>query len=137
MHKEDRISATEKKLLDALKRIQHGRTRVVQSNRKLSIASVAEEAGVSRATIHNRYPRVAEEIRTALGQGYREKIVKELETQREMRGTIKALRKEIEGLKAAKVKLVSINESLEAELRQIRAIVKSKNVEPLKSSGSV
>ena len=74
-----------KKLLDALKRIQHGRTRIVESSRKLSIASVAEEAGMSRATIHNRYPRVAEEIRTALGQGHREKIVKGLEAQRDAR----------------------------------------------------
>ena len=115
-----------KKLLDALKRIQHGRTRIVESSRKLSIASVAEEAGMSRATIHNRYPRVAEEIRTALGQGHREKIVKGLEAQREMRDIIKALRIEINGLKAMKVKLVSINESLEAELRMLRAIVDSK-----------
>ncbi|MDX8039979.1 hypothetical protein SK227_12575 [Pseudomonas aeruginosa] len=67
---------------------------------------------MSRATIHNRYPRVAEEIRTALGQGHREKIVKGLEAQREMRDIIKALRIEINGLKAMKVKLVSINESL-------------------------
>lgn len=135
MHKEDRISGTEKKLLDALKRIQHGRTRIVESSRKLSIASVAEEAGMSRATIHNSYPRVAEEIRTALGQGHREKIVKGLEAQREMRDIIKALRIEINGLKAMKVKLVSINESLEAELRMLRAIVDSKNVKALKSRG--
>ncbi len=57
------------------------------------------------------------------------------EAQREMRDIIKALRIEINGLKAMKVKLVSINESLEAELRMLRAIVDSKNVKALKSRG--
>lgn len=133
MHKENRVSGTEKKLLDALKRIQHGRTKVIEPSRKLSIASVAEEAGVSRATIHNRYPRIAEEIRTALGQGHRAMMKKGLETQREMRDRIRELRIEIDTLKVMKVKLVSINESLEAELRVLRAIVDSKNVRALKT----
>lgn len=133
MHKQDQLSITEKKLLDALKRIRHGRPKIVGPNRKLSIASVAEEAGVSRATIHNRYPHVAEEIRIALGQGHREMITKGLVTQREMRDKIRALRIEIDELKAMKVKLVSINESLEAELRVLRAVVDSKNVITLKA----
>lgn len=59
-------------------------------------------------------------------RGIEKKIVKGLEAQREMRDIIKALRIEINGLKAMKVKLVSINESLEAELRMLRAIVDSK-----------
>ena len=40
----------------AITRIEKGRPKVVSKERKMSVAAVAEEAGVSRATIHNNYP---------------------------------------------------------------------------------
>lgn len=56
---------TRKELQLAIARIKHGRTKVVDQNRRLSILAVAEEAGLSPSKIHNRYPDVAQAIREA------------------------------------------------------------------------
>ena len=58
----------------AISRITKGRPKNVQPTRKLSIASVAEEAGLSNATIHNRYPDLAERIRQKINKESREKL---------------------------------------------------------------
>lgn len=50
----------------AIRRLQQGITKVVLPGTRLSIAAVAREAGVSNATIHNRYPEVAEKIRNLI-----------------------------------------------------------------------
>ena len=47
----------------AILRIEKGKPRVVVKNRKLSVAVVAEDAGVSNANIHN-YPELAKLFRT-------------------------------------------------------------------------
>ena len=47
----------------AILRICAGRPVRISRDRKLSIAAVAEEAQVSSALIHNRYPHIAVEIR--------------------------------------------------------------------------
>jgi AcrR family transcriptional regulator len=57
---------TRKELQLAIARIKHGRTKIVDRGRRLSIAGVAEEAGLSPATIHNRYPDIAQAIRNAV-----------------------------------------------------------------------
>jgi AcrR family transcriptional regulator len=54
---------TKKTIELAIKRIQQGAPRIVEKRTKLSIAAVAREAGVSNATIHNRYPDLANKIR--------------------------------------------------------------------------
>ncbi|TDX21104.1 hypothetical protein DFO67_1491 [Modicisalibacter xianhensis] len=58
----------------AISRITRGRPKTVQPGRKLSIASVAEEAGLSNATIHNRYPDLAELIRQKTNKESRKKL---------------------------------------------------------------
>jgi hypothetical protein len=50
-----------------MKRIEVGRPKVVSIDRKMSIASVAQEAGLKASTIHTRYPEIAEEIRQRSG----------------------------------------------------------------------
>jgi AcrR family transcriptional regulator len=59
----------------AISRITKGRPKNIQTTRKLSIAAVAEEAGISNATIHNRYPDLAELIRQKINKKSREKLV--------------------------------------------------------------
>lgn len=55
----------EKDLRLAMFRIQRGRAHT--DVEKLSISSVAREAGVSASLIHNHYPDIAEAIRLAQG----------------------------------------------------------------------
>nr|WP_242452230.1 hypothetical protein [Morganella morganii] len=52
----------------ALKRLQADVPLTVPKGGKISIAAVAREAGVSHATIHNRYPDIAEHIRGIVKQ---------------------------------------------------------------------
>lgn len=55
--------ATLRELELALSRIKHGRTKVVPKDKKLSISSVALEAGVSTALIFNEHKEFAQRIR--------------------------------------------------------------------------
>jgi len=57
--------AREKDLRMAMFRIERGRAHTKSA--KMSIASVAREAGVSAALIHNHYPGIADAIRQAQG----------------------------------------------------------------------
>ena len=60
-------SETEKKIILSISRIEKGKPKTVSSTRKLSIASVAEEAGIHRSTIINRYPELALKINKKSG----------------------------------------------------------------------
>lgn len=109
----------EKDLKLALLRIQKGRTRHGES--KITIASVAREAGVSAALIHNHYPRIAESIREAQGRSSRAmRDVKQQDLIAERKKSA-AYRQEIEELKAKLASLASINEVLIDENRVLKA----------------
>ena len=111
--------ARERDLQLALARIQRGRAHTGES--KVTIASVAREAGVSTALIHNHYPIIAEAIRDAQGRSSRvQRDVKHQELRAE-REKNRALRQEIEGLRAKVASLASINEVLIAENRLLKA----------------
>ena len=68
MAESSRGEQTRNIIRQAITRIEKGRPKVVIKERKMSVAAVAEEAGVSRATIHNNYPDMADRIRTILGK---------------------------------------------------------------------
>ncbi|MEE8057242.1 MAG: hypothetical protein V3T17_05330 [Pseudomonadales bacterium] len=98
---------TADKIKLAIVRIEKGRTKVIATNRKLSITSVAEEAGIHRTTIINRHPVWAEVIRQKSGAANVQKDdnkrkIAELE-QRLLRAN-----KEIKTLKCQLEKAVSI-----------------------------
>lgn len=109
----------ERDLQLALTRIQRGRAHTGES--KVTIAAVAREAGVSTALIHNHYPSIAEAIREAQGRSSRtQRDVKHQELSAE-REKSRALRQEIEELRAKVANLASINEVLIAENRILKA----------------
>lgn len=116
--------AREKELTLALHRIERGRAKT--GEKKVTIAAVAREAGVSPALIHNHYPIIAEAIREAQGRSSRaQRDVKHqyLRTEREKS---RALRLEIEELRAKVATLASLNEVLINENR----ILKTKQDNP-------
>ena len=118
-HAEDR----EKDLRFAILRIQKGRARTQAT--KVSIASVAREAGVSSALIHNHYPKIAEEIRIVVGRSIREQRDAKHDELRSALERNRELRKEIDNLRLLVANLASENEVLIAENRELKAIQKA------------
>ena len=122
---------TRKSLEMALYRLQAGRGKVVKGGR-LTIAAVAKEAGVSTATIHNRHPEIAEQVRALQGkESRRQRDEKHRELQR-VREASRELRAEVVELKADLAKLASINETLALENRVLRAERDGENVTTLR-----
>lgn len=112
--------AREKELRLAISRIQRGRAHTKAST--LSIASVAREAGVSTALIHNHYPSIAETIREAQGRSSRAvRDAKHVELKDE-REKSRSLRQENNELRSQLAKLASINEVLLTENRIFKAV---------------
>lgn len=96
---------TEGKLKDAIERLQAAGT-------KVTISSVAKEAEVTPALVHNTYPDIAERIRSLGGRNTRaqrdakhDALMREKERNRELRA-------QVEGLRAEMAKLASLNLTL-------------------------
>jgi len=111
--------AREKELILALRRIERGRTKT--DEKKISIAAVAREAGVSAALIHNHYPKIAEAIREIQGRSSRAQRDEKHQDLRVEREKNRALRLEIEELRAKVASLASLNEVLIKENRVLKA----------------
>jgi hypothetical protein len=115
---------TRKEIELAISRIQHGRPKRVTETRRLCIAAVAEEAGVSNATIHNRYPDIAERIRKMVIDELPDEIKRERDPGRKKnqeRERLKALRQEVERLKTDLSRSQSINLRLLKENEILKA----------------
>lgn len=122
------VNSTEKELQNALMRLKHGRPKVVDRKRKISISALAEEAGVSDSAIHNRYPEIAAQVREITGKAHKiqrdeknEKLKSEKTKNRELREYIEQLESDIR-------KLTSINATLSDENAQLKAELASGNV---------
>jgi hypothetical protein len=111
---------TKKALELALKRLQKGKTKIVPLGTKLSIAGVAKEAGVSNATIHNRYPEVAEAIRSLLKTGQIKNLQLKQEGLKGFSAKLSQARKEIEILKSDLQKSQSIIFRLTKEIELLK-----------------
>jgi AcrR family transcriptional regulator len=95
---------------------------------KLSISSVAHEAGVSTSLIHNHYPAIAEAIRAAQGRdsrAQRDAKNEELKTERDKN---RDLRGEIETLRGDLRKLASLYNLALDKIRTLEAIARDSHV---------
>ncbi len=122
---------TRKKIRLAIIRIEKGRPVIVKNGRKLSISSVAEEAGISAATIHNRYPDMADLIRQKAGRDIRKQRDVISAKVNHLKDRIKKLNKELTELNNEFASLTSKNASLIQENSRLIAIIKSDNVKIL------
>jgi len=96
-----------------------------QAGSILTISGVAKEARVSNSTIHNRYPDLAERIRTSAGV-VREKDVKvqlarRLGAIKEEKAKRERLHKELEEVKDLLRKVNSINAALQFENTSLKS----------------
>ncbi len=121
-------NSTEKELRNALMRLKHGRPKLVDKKRKISISALAEEAGVSDSTIHNRYPEIAAEVREMIGKAHKVQRDEKNEKLKSEKSKNKELRDYIEQLEADIRKLTSINATLSYENSQLKAEMASGKV---------
>lgn len=125
---QSRGELTAKAIRQAIVRIEQGRPKVVKPGRKLSIKSVAEEAGVSRATIHNNHPALAERIREAVNKVARAQRDEKHVALRELRAKYTALRQELSRCRELNQDMASELATLTVENEHLRAIAGSTKV---------
>lgn len=113
-------SPTRRRLELALRRLQLGRMQS-GTNDRISIAAVAREAGVSNATIHNRYPDIAERVRALHVAASKRKTKTLPDSTDALERKLTEARKAIEQLKIDLVKSQSINLRLAKENELLNA----------------
>ena len=121
-------SDTHKRIRLAIVRLEKGQPKVVEKGRKVSVAAVAEEAGVSRALIHKDYPDMLERIRGNSNKAIQRQRDEKHEKLKEERFKNRQLREKIVDLTEQRNDLASKNATLELENRRLSAILESKNV---------
>ncbi|WP_044412417.1 26S proteasome regulatory subunit family protein [Thiomicrospira microaerophila] len=121
-------NSTEKEIRNALIRLKHGRPKVVDKKRKISISALADEAGVSDSTIHNRYPEIAAEVREIIGKEHKSQRDEKSEKLKLEKAKNKELRDYIEQLESDIRKLTSINATLSNENVKLKAEMASGKV---------
>ena len=121
-------SETHKRIRLAIVRLEKGQPKVVEKGRKVSVAAVAEEAGVSQALIHKDYPDMLERIRGNSNKAIQRQRDEKHEKLKEERFKNRQLREKIVDLTEQRNELASKNATLELENRRLSAILESKNV---------
>ena len=101
------MNNTEKKIQMAILRISKGKPTKIRSDRKLSIAAVADEAGIHRTTIINRYPALADDIRQRCDYSAN-KINKTDERVKTLEVALRDARAEIQRLKEMLAQAISL-----------------------------
>lgn len=100
------MATTEQKIRLAILRIEKGQPKIVAPDRKLSIAAVADEAGIHRTTIINRHKIIADEIRRRSGTSATVDTIKESRIS-ELERRLENARNEISHLKMQLAKSIS------------------------------
>lgn len=92
----------------------------------MTISGVAKEAGISNASIHNRYPDLADRIRETAGvlkeKGAKTQLTKRLGTIKEGKTKQARLRQELEEVKALLQKTDSVNAAFQLENGRLKAL---------------
>jgi len=122
------VNSTEKELQNALMRLKHGRSKVVDKKRKISISALAEEAGVSDSAIHNRYPEIAAQVREITGKAHKNQRDEKNEKLKSEKTKNRELREYIEQLESDIRKLTSVNATLSNENAKLKAEITSNKV---------
>lgn len=124
---------TRKELEAAILRIVKKRPKRIAVSRKISIKAVAEEAGVSNATIHNTYPDIAVKIRGLCEKNFRLERDDARRDAKQNREELAALRETIRLLKQDISVLVSKNAVLTLVNSELETVINSDNVVSIQS----
>jgi hypothetical protein len=92
----------------------------------MTISGVAKEASISNASIHNRYPDLADRIRQSAGvvkeKDAKTQLIKRLGTIKEEKTKRARLSKELEEVKALLQKTDSVNAALQLENGRLKTL---------------
>jgi len=112
-------------------RLELALVRLQRKDVRISIVSVATEAGVHHTTIHNRHPDLAEKIRALNGKSSRQAKDLKHNQLREALARNRQLREELDAMRADMRNLASENMRMHTELLELRAVANDKTVIPL------
>jgi len=126
--KQSKSALTRKAIQQALLRLKNNHPKIVTQGRKISIASVAEEAGISRATIHNNYPDLAETIREINNRSSRVQCDEKRQQLNILENKNKELRSTVQSLNLELSKIASLNASLLLENNRLQTIIDNRNI---------
>lgn len=104
----------------AIKRVETGRVKEVPPGTRLTISSVAAEAGMAPSTIHTRYPDIAELIREKTGKSAQSKREKLKDSARKTTDLLRSKNREIEELRRLLESVTSKLASAVIELQQFK-----------------
>ena len=125
--------ATRKSLQLAIRRVETRRVRKIRKGRALSIAAVAEEAGLDPSTIHTRYPDIADQIRTLMNKEVRDQRDEVRLKLKQERAKNRQLRSEIVDLEHALQVYAEENARLTLENQRLKATASSDKIATLKN----
>lgn len=129
---EPKEKATHKTVRLAIVRIEKGRPKIVSDQRKMSVAAVAEEAGVSRALIHRDCPELLERIKGGVNKGIRQQRDAKQTELNEYKERNRELRAEVAELKTLLAQVQSQNATLIRENMALSSVsAKNSNVTQL------
>jgi hypothetical protein len=111
----------------AIIRIEKGKPKVVDIKRKMSVAAVAEEVGLSRALIHRDCPDLVKRINGGVDKGVRQQRDAKQEEVNKYKEINKDLRVEVEELKEMLANIQSKNATLILENTTLRGQVGKKS----------
>ena len=133
------MHTTKGKDMTTRERIQKAIREMGEAGSKMTISGVAKEAGVSNATIHNRYPDLADQIRDLVKEI---KVRESKKVRRTWKGKIKTpkdqiqeLRNELIAIKEKLAKAHSVNLSLDQKNQSLKAENKDLKIQLVKAVG--
>lgn len=124
-----RSRKTREELRRAILRIEHQRPKRVDKEAcRLNISTVAREAGLTPASIHNSYPEIAEIIRAkirAVNGGRRPKAELKL---KQLSSRVSRLQEQLRSAERDVARIASENAKLLSVIAELRARLRSHNV---------
>jgi hypothetical protein len=120
---------TREEIRRAIQRIEHRRPkRIAREQCRMNISTVAREAGVSRASIHNTHPYVAQAIRAKAGKSGRSVLDTERLERERLVGLLRLARGWLRVAEKDVVRIASENARLVTENALLKAKLSSRNV---------
>jgi hypothetical protein len=128
----DKKRLTREELRRAIQRIEHSRPKRITKERcRMNISTVAREAGVSAASIHNTYPDIAEVIIAKTGKRTRSVLDAERLERKRLMELLRLARERLKDAQRDVVRIASENARLVTENAVLKAKLHSRKVADL------